>query len=399
MNKQISAEVPQSVHALQDASQSFVHLDMLRAVASLLVMFGHLRSFVFVSYDQLASHNLLNVLVWSATGFGHQSVMIFFVLSGFFITRSIVLDDRKYGFRWPVYGIKRLSRLWMVLIPALVLTALCDNLGLALNGERFYSGLLYSLYISGPAVETGGAHLEASTFLGNLFFLQTVVSPIFGSNGPLWSLANEFWYYFLFPLLYIAATRRALTSIVALVVFAVVCEFLGRSMMMGGLVWLMGAGAYFVYDQRWLRRWRSLRFAPVVGAILVLASLVLSKSSFGSDFTKDCLIGAATAVLVVILAEFKVAGRTYSLIAGITADASYTIYLVHFPFLALLANVVLGYQKFDASLAGYAAFVSLAAVCLAYCYLIYWLFERHTGSVRRYCLSKFSRYAAGQRAG
>lgn len=384
---------------MQDVSQSFVHLDMLRATASLLVLFGHLRSFVFVSYDQLSSHNFLNVLVWTATGFGHQAVMIFFVLSGFFITRSIVLDDRKRGFSWPVYGIKRLSRLWIVLIPALVLTALCDEVGLALNGERFYSGMLYSLYISGPAVETGGAHLDLPTFFGNLFFLQTVVAPIFGSNGPLWSLANEFWYYLLFPLLYIATTRRALTSIIALVVFAALCNFLGRSMVLGGLIWLMGAGAYFVYDKNWLRYWRSQRFAPVAATILVLASLALSKSSHGSDFTKDFLIGVASAVLVVVLAEFKVAGRAYNVIAGVLADASYTIYLVHFPFLALLANVVLGYQKFDASLAGYSVFVSLAAACLAYCYLVYWVFERHTGSVRRYCLSRLGRRAAGQGAG
>ena len=34
----------------------------------------------------------------------------------------------------------------------------------------------------------------------NAFFLQTIVGPTFGSNGPLWSLAYEWWYYVLFPL-------------------------------------------------------------------------------------------------------------------------------------------------------------------------------------------------------
>lgn len=32
-------------------------------------------------------------------------------------------------------------------------------------------------------------------------FLQTRFTPVFGSNGPLWSLFNEFWYYVLFPAL------------------------------------------------------------------------------------------------------------------------------------------------------------------------------------------------------
>jgi hypothetical protein len=34
----------------------------------------------------------------------------------------------------------------------------------------------------------------------NAFFLQTIAGPTFGSNGPLWSLAYEWWYYVLFPL-------------------------------------------------------------------------------------------------------------------------------------------------------------------------------------------------------
>jgi peptidoglycan/LPS O-acetylase OafA/YrhL len=385
---------------MQEVSQSFVHLDMLRAAASLLVVFGHLRSFVFVSYDQISSHNLLNTFVWSVTGFGHQAVMIFFVLSGFFITRSIVLDDRKRGFSWPVYGIKRLSRLWIVLIPALLLTAMCDHLGIAWGGARFYDGLLYAVYNSGPALDTGGAHLELATFFGNLFFLQTIISPIFGSNGPLWSLANEFWYYLLFPLLYVAVTRRTPISMMAnLVALVALCIFLGISMVLSGLIWLMGAGAYFMYEKKWLYSWRIRWLAPLIAGLLVLASLGLSKSSHGTDFAKDFLIGATTAVLVVVLAEFRATGRTYNLTAGILADASYTIYLVHFPFLALLANVVLGNQKFDASLFGYSAFLSLAAICLAYCYLVYWLFERHTGAVRRYCLSMLNQRATGQRAG
>jgi peptidoglycan/LPS O-acetylase OafA/YrhL len=40
----------------------------------------------------------------------------------------------------------------------------------------------------------------ATTFVGNLAFLQTIAVPIFGTNGPMWSLANEFWYYLIFPL-------------------------------------------------------------------------------------------------------------------------------------------------------------------------------------------------------
>src|SRR6185369_2558000 len=62
-----------------------------------------------------------------------------------------------------------------VLIPALVLTAALDMA----RGE--------------------GPNLLVA--LANAVFLQTIAAPTFGSDAPLWSLAYEFWYYVMFPLL------------------------------------------------------------------------------------------------------------------------------------------------------------------------------------------------------
>jgi len=44
--------------------------------------------------------------------------------------------------------------------------------------------------------------------LENLGFVQTVSVPVYGTNGPLWSLANEFWYYVMFSLIAVAAIQR-----------------------------------------------------------------------------------------------------------------------------------------------------------------------------------------------
>lgn len=41
--------------------------------------------------------------------------------------------------------------------------------------------------------------LAPAVLLGNLLFLQTKITQEFGSNGPLWSLFSEFWYYVLVP--------------------------------------------------------------------------------------------------------------------------------------------------------------------------------------------------------
>jgi len=41
---------------------------MAHGVAALPVMFGHLRSFVFVSYAELERHSSVDAIVWAVTG-------------------------------------------------------------------------------------------------------------------------------------------------------------------------------------------------------------------------------------------------------------------------------------------------------------------------------------------
>jgi hypothetical protein len=63
---------------------------------------------------------------------------------------------------------------------------------MALGAKEVYDGSRYNIYVSGPYDPTTHSLIA---FLGNFAFLQTICVPIFGTNGPMWSLANEFWYY------------------------------------------------------------------------------------------------------------------------------------------------------------------------------------------------------------
>ena len=97
------------------------YLDLARGLAALAVMAGHLRSFLFVDYAESPVRGILWQAFYLLTGFGHQMVMIFFVLSGFLITRQIY--EATASGRWSAadYALKRASRLLIVLIPALFL--------------------------------------------------------------------------------------------------------------------------------------------------------------------------------------------------------------------------------------------------------------------------------------
>jgi hypothetical protein len=109
---------------------------------------------------------------------------------------------------------------------------------------------LHASFMSGPTSDQPAVH-DIMTFLGNLCFVQTVSVPVYGSNGPLWSLANEFWYYVMFPLGAVAlmgvleAQRRWIPLLQFLLLGLLIC-WLPLPLVMGGLVWVMGAGVWWL---------------------------------------------------------------------------------------------------------------------------------------------------------
>src|ERR1039458_3880308 len=80
------------------------HLDLVRGLAALAVMLGHVRSLFFVEYAQVEHRNLFLQGIYFLTGFGHESVMIFFVLSGLFIGPNVLESVRQGRWSWKRYS-------------------------------------------------------------------------------------------------------------------------------------------------------------------------------------------------------------------------------------------------------------------------------------------------------
>lgn len=60
-------------------------LDLIRGCSALLVCMGHLRNAILVDYAELIHPSIAIKAIYFITSFGHQAVMIFFVLSGYFV--------------------------------------------------------------------------------------------------------------------------------------------------------------------------------------------------------------------------------------------------------------------------------------------------------------------------
>jgi peptidoglycan/LPS O-acetylase OafA/YrhL len=56
---------------LQLAERTSVHLDLIRGVAALAVMVGHVRGLFFVDFPFFANKSLAYRVLYAVTGFGH----------------------------------------------------------------------------------------------------------------------------------------------------------------------------------------------------------------------------------------------------------------------------------------------------------------------------------------
>ena len=384
--------------AAAGATARSLTLDGLRGVAALLVCAGHLRAAMLVSMAEQASPSLLNKLLYLLTGLGHQAVMVFFVLSGYLVGGSVL--NAGANFTWRRYGEARLSRLWTVLLPCLALTWLAD-MATAQIQPAVLGGAGARLWASGP--QAGQYDVSAWVALGNVFFVQTLLVPVFGSNGPLWSLANEFWYYVLFPLMLLAVPGARTLGTggwqrgAAALVCAGLLWWLPAEMLFGFVIWLMGV-ATFVLRQRIdltpsLARLLRHRMSSWACALLALGALLFSNATANRNWGVpwgDLVLGLAVAIwLLPALSRERGVPESGARSLGMRAvhrlsDMSFSLYLSHFP-VVVLAGALLGYPvRSQPVLSGWGVYGAVFILLIGVAWLIWHLFEQHTPRVRRW---------------
>ena len=285
------------------------YLDLLRVGAAALVFLGH-----------LSWKGISGGFLWQLQPFGHGAVIIFFVLSGFVIQFAAATKERTLF----DYSVARLARLYSVVLPAIVLTLICDTIGIRHDPSAYIVDR--ETY---PALRMFGAMLFLNQSWGHLSLF---------SNDAYWSLPHEFWYYVIFAALtYLEGWKR--------IVAAVMCAAIaGPGILILGPIWAFGAVAYRLSQKFKLgtRTAASMWLLTVVAIVILMradtkpitaVSPFLPTAYSGLDF----LLGGAVAgnIICASFLSFGVARihRPVAYMAGMT----FALYLFHLPLLLLAA--------------------------------------------------------------
>ena len=337
-------------------------LDLIRGLAAAVVVLTHLRGFFFAKWSDLepASQTPVNFGLFFVTRLGREAVIVFFVLSGYLVGGNALRKLFQGRLEARSYWAHRLSRLYTVLIPALLITALADLARRHWLGRTDFDSAL-----------------GLKGLVTNLFFLQEVAGPSYGSNSPLWSLAYEFWFY-VFGGCFISAlavrSHRGVRLLSAVVVAASLW-MMWPAMAFYLPMWCLGAG---------LRVW-PVKIGPRVGsicALLFFGGLVISTRHL--TIATDYLVTAGIGGVIVWLGNREMRFASLRQFAHFLASFSFSAYAIHYPVVGCLVAWLSPHRRTTAGWLDWAEWGGLALLVFAFCWLIYFCFERHTGCVRQW---------------
>ncbi|MGO4325653.1 acyltransferase family protein [Cupriavidus sp. 2TAF22] len=311
-------------------------LDSLRGMSAFAVVVGHANQILVApASDKLSP--LMGLLAQSA-------VMVFFVLSGFLIGKSVSGNVARHGgtFSLARYLGDRIIRIWPPLLVSLLLIFCLFKLAPLL----FPSGTNAFLPAPGHALARSAFISDNTQLLGSALMLNGFVTDTPNANGPLWSLSIEVWYYVLAALL---AVPRGWWKLLALpLIGTVIWHGANNEQFLYYLpVWWAGYLLAVLHDDGLLRRaklwwcavavffaaalWFGLRFLWASYAHDPVADQLITIARF------NIAIGFGVFALLALMLQGRIRVRAF---ARKAARYSYTLYIIHAPLLLFAFGVL-----------------------------------------------------------
>ena len=297
---------------------------------------------------------------------GFVGVDVFFVISGFLITKLILLDMEGQGFSVAHFYERRIRRIFPALIAVLLF---CLVIG-------------YLIYSPQEYVRMGLSIAPVTLFFSNFYFWKSTnyFDPSADSNPLLhtWSLSVEEQFYIFYPLLLIVLHRwrwpvRSVLSAVAIasLILASMLVYVKPSAafyLLPTRTWeLMVGGIVALWPRPDARPYRLELAAVVLGLVMILAPVALydSHTLFPGMTALPPVLGAALVIWsgagLRRTPIHRLLGSRPMVFVGLS---SYSLYLWHFPLLAFTSYLYGGHAPLAAALLACAAAFGMALLSL-----------------------------------
>ncbi len=307
-------------------STSFsVVLNLVRFLCSQGVVIGHLIIFFGIKnrfFETLPSF----------------CVLMFFVLSGFLISHSLVQNvfrNDKYSFGSFVKD--RFFRIYPPFIAALVLVFILDLVGFHITGQ-FYSLKIYigNFFINAAQLQ----EYPLATYINEHYMLEFFRFHYFGTDLPLWTISIEWWLYLFYGFFFYLLIKKQKWNVVNLIIlllFAispVYYVFVGSRMEKGlTLYWFLGV----IITMQTQKKGESNPLIFYLNLLLLFVGM-----------TGFIWFGYSSSILLFFFALFFLARTSSShvtvnsVVKKITdglAGYSYSLYLIHYSIIYFMMSV------------------------------------------------------------
>lgn len=321
-------------------------LDGLRGLAALYVLIHHARWLLWEGYnvgylahpESYGTLQKLAMYALSAFKFGHEAVLLFFVLSGFVIhlRYAIAIDNEGGEALFGFFGFlkRRIRRIYPPLLLALVVTVGLDQFGMQWFSGLYEGSTLYPSLNNNIPPEYSWLHLG-----GNLLFLMDIYTPVWGTNGPLWSLAYEWWFYMAYPLFFYVSRKNVWWPFFLLILLAVVAvqfpEVMGGVVLLKKIfslmiIWWLGAFLADVYVGRVKLSFGIL--SPFVIVLLLMPFEVIKAGPYDQHLWG---LGFFGLFALLFYLQSKRIELTWLHRLKLLGDFSYSLYVLHMPLMVL----------------------------------------------------------------
>ena len=309
-------------------------LDSLRGLSALIVLFAHANQ-ILVAPSTMIFYSIVGLLSQGA-------VMVFFVLSGFLIGKSLTKSfHTKQSLDLKKFLKNRFNRIYPPFIFSFIIIGI-----LYLLAPFYFVTNSLDFINSNQNIARQDFAITLTSFISTLLFLNGFVGETISVNGPLWSLSYEVWYYILAALIF--KSSKPLYAFLTLILF-VTLSFLNKDFLVHSIIWFLGLFLCIIHNHSLFHN-STNKLIYAVGFIGTLFfSYIFVSTQYNLPRVNFLLLNNYSLILYKLSLGLLTTCYIYSILRGSvkfpttfknSSAYSYTLYIIHFPILLFIFGIL-----------------------------------------------------------